>query len=139
MNRFIVSLSILASLTAIQGYGQSTDVYPVYKEKFPDEPAVYVDHSEVLNIVVNGDSLRIFADVSEDLLVLKEQSDMFTGKRVYGSHFTQVENIRAKTLIWDKNRYKEMNVSDFKKNSDRDRGIFYDDSYYYSFNFPAVA
>ncbi|HEY3402681.1 MAG TPA: transglutaminase-like domain-containing protein, partial [Ohtaekwangia sp.] len=47
--------------------------------------------------------------------------------------------IRAKTLIWDKNRYKEMNVSDFKKNSDRDRGIFYDDSYYYSFNFPAVA
>jgi hypothetical protein len=30
-------------------------------------------------------------------------------------------------------------VSDFKKNSDRDRGIFYDDSYYYSFDFPAVA
>lgn len=137
MIRFFLLLMSACLATGL--YGQSADVYQVYKEKFPDEPAVYVDHSEMLNILVEGDSLRIFADVYEDLLLLKEQGDMFSGKRVYGSHFTHVENIKAKTLIWDKNRYKEMNVSDFKKNSDRDRGIFYDDSYYYSFNFPAVA
>lgn len=132
-------LSMILACMAITLFGQSSDVYQQYKEKFPDEPAVYIDHSETLSILVNGDSLRVFADVNEDLLLLKEQSDVFSGKRVYGSHFTQVENIKAKTLIWDKNRYNEMNVSDFKKNSDRDRGIFYDDSYYYSFNFPAVA
>lgn len=132
-------LSMILACMATTLFGQSSDVYQQYKEKFPDEPAVYIDHSETLNILVNGDSLRVFADVNEDLLLLKEQSDVFSGKRVYGSHFTQVENIKAKTLIWDKNRYNEMNVSDFKKNSDRDRGIFYDDSYYYSFNFPAVA
>jgi len=50
-----------------------------------------------------------------------------------------VKDIKAKTLVWDKSRFKEMTVSDFKKNSDRDDGIFYDDSYYYSFKYPSVA
>ena len=59
--------------------------------------------------------------------------------RVYGSHFNQVKDIKAKTLVWDKSRFKEMAVSDFKKNNDRDAGIFYDDSYYYSFKYPSVA
>jgi hypothetical protein len=47
--------------------------------------------------------------------------------------------MKAKTLIWDKNKYKEVNVSGFKKNSGRDDGIFFDDSYYYSFDYPSVA
>src|SRR5689334_15527885 len=127
MTRIFFLFTILVCMASTL-LGQSSDVYQLYKEKFPDEPAVYIDHSETLSILVDGDSLRVFADVNEDLLLLKEQSDVFSGKRVYGSHFTQVENIKAKTLIWDKNRYNEMNVSDFKKNSDRDRGIFYDDS-----------
>ncbi len=118
---------------------QSSDVWQQFKDKFPDEPAVFVERSEVLNIIPTGDSLRAYLDVTEDVLHLKEQTDMFSGKRVYGSHFNQVANIKAKTLVWDKNRYKEMNVSNFKKNSDRSAGIFYDDSYYYSFDFPSVA
>ena len=115
---------------------QSSDVWQQFKDKFPDEPAVFVERSEVLNIIPTGDSLRAYLDVTEDVLHLKEQTDMFSGKRVYGSHFNQVANIKAKTLVWDKNRYKEMNVSNFKKNIDRSAGIFYDDSYYYSFDFP---
>ena len=129
---------LLLGVLPLIGSGQSKDVYEYYKTRFPDEPAIYLERSEVMNIIVEGDSLRVFSDNSEDLLLLKEQADIFSGKRVYGSHFNKVDNLKAKTLIWDKNRYKEMNVSDFKKNSDRDQGIFYDDSYYYSFNFPAV-
>jgi transglutaminase-like putative cysteine protease len=92
-----------------------------------------------LSILLEKDSLKVFTEVTEDLLVLKEQAEMFVNKKVYGSHFNQVKNIAAKTLVWDKNRYRSMDVSDFKKNSDRDKGIFFDDSYYYSFNFPSVA
>src|SRR5687767_10704297 len=118
---------------------QSTDLWTDLKGKYREEPAVFVDRSEVLNINIEKDSLRIFADVTEDILHLKEQTDGFSGKRVYGSHFNQVGNIKAKTLVWEKNRYKEIDVSSFKKNSDVDRGIFYDDSYYYTFDYPAVA
>lgn len=139
MNVRNVLLAVVLTTIAGDLCGQSSDVWQSLKDKFPDEPAVYVERTEVLNIQVEGDSLKIFSDVSEDMLHLKEQTDVFSGKRVYGSHFSQVNNIKARTLVWEKNRYKEMNVTDFKKNSDRDRGIFYDDSYYYSFNFPAVA
>lgn len=137
MKRVVVVLALISS--AFMAQAQSEDVYQQYKEKFPDEPAVYVEHSEVLNLVVEGDSLRVFTDVVEDMVLLKEQADLFADKRVYGSHFTRVENLKAKTLVWEKTRYREMNVSTFKKNSDRDQGIFYDDSYYYSFTFPAAA
>ena len=134
----VLFCSLMLCIVPSLGICQSKDVYEYYKSKFPDESAVYLERSEVMNIVVEGDSLRVFSDNSEDLLLLKEQADVFSGKRVYGSHFNKVDNLKAKTLVWDKNKYKEMVVSDFKKNNDRDEGIFYDDSYYYSFNFPAV-
>lgn len=137
MNRIMSGIMLVMGLHAV--HAQTTDVYQYYKDKFPDEPAVYVERSEVMNLVVDGDSLRAFTDVKEELVLLKEQADLFADKRVYGSHFTRVENLKAKTLVWDKNRYREMTVSSFKKNSDVDRGIFYDDSYYYSFTFPAAA
>ena len=131
----IILTGILIVSCILASRAQSTDLWQQFKEKFPDEPAVFIERSEVLNITPDGDSLRAFVDVSEDVLHLKEQTDMLSGKRVYGSHFNQVANIKAKTLVWDKNRYKEMVVSNFKKNSDRSAGIFYDDSYYYSFDF----
>jgi len=135
----IILTGILIASCIVAGRAQSTDLWQQFKEKFPDEPAVFIERSEVLNITPDGDSLRAFLDVREDVLHLKEQTDMLSGKRVYGSHFNQVANIKAKTLVWDKNRYKEMVVSNFKKNSDRSAGIFYDDSYYYSFDFPSIA
>ena len=118
---------------------QESDLLKLYKAKFPDAPAVFVERSELLSILVKNDSLEIFADVSEDMLHLKEQTDVYSAGRVYGSHFTQVKDLKAKTLIWDKNKFKEMHVTEFKKNNDQDDGIFYDDSYNYSFNFPSVS
>jgi transglutaminase-like putative cysteine protease len=136
--KVFITVMMMLTLTGVS-YGQQGDVWQYFRDKFPDEPAVFVERSEVQNIMVKGDSLEIFSDVKEDILHLKEQTDYLSGKRVYGSHFTQVDNLKARTLVWDRNRYKEMDVTSFKKNSDRDRGIFYDDSYYYSFNFPSVA
>ena len=134
------SLALLITLCFFQqGLAQNSDVYKTMKSKFPEDPAVFVERSEVLSILLKNDSLEIFTDISEDKLHLKEQSDVYASGRVYGSHFNQVKDIKAKTLVWDKSRFKEMAVSDFKKNSDRDDGIFYDDSYYYSFKYPSVA
>ena len=120
-------------------YSQTSELFQTYKNQYPDEPAIYLNRSETLSILLEKDSLKVFTEVNEDLLVLKEQAEMFVNKKVYGSHFNQVKNIAAKTLVWDKNRYKSMEVSEFKKNSDRDKGVFFDDSYNYSFNFPSVA
>ncbi|MBL0742518.1 transglutaminase-like domain-containing protein [Chryseolinea lacunae] len=131
---FTIAVCVVASASA-----QNSDLYKSLKEKFPDDPAVFVTREETVTLQLKEDSLLVFSDVSEDILHLKEQSEVYSSGRVYGSHFNQVKDIKAKTLVWDRSRYKEMNVSDFKKNSDRDAGVFYDDSYYYSFNYPSVS
>lgn len=120
-------------------YAQDADLWQALKKSYPEDPAVFIDRSEVLNLQVEGDSLKVYSDVNEDIMHLKEHTEAYSGRKVYGSHFSQVADIKAKTLVWDRNKYREVGVSDFKKNSDRDRGIFYDDSYYYSFDFPSVA
>lgn len=140
MNRYFVFISVSILLTnVVVGFGQDAQMWENLKKQYSDEPAVFIDRSEVLNISVEGDSLKVFTDVSEDLMHLKEQTEAYSGRKVHGSHFSEVADLKARTLVWDRNRYREVDVSDFKKNSDRDRGIFYDDSYYYSFDFPSVA
>ena len=109
------------------------------QQKYPGEPAVYLERSETLSIIPQGDSLAIYSDVFEDILYLKEQSEMFAGRRVHGSHFMEVENLKAKTLVWEKSRHRELSVSNFARKFDTDEGIFYDDSYYYAVSFPSVA
>lgn len=139
MNKNICPLLVFLLSVCHVVAAQYGDLYKRVKSKYQDDPAVFVERSEVLSIIPKEDSLEISVDVFEDMIHLKENADAFSAGRVYGSHFTQVKSIKAKTLVWDRSRFREMNVSDFKKNSDRDAGIFYDDSYYYSFNYPSVA
>lgn len=139
MKKPILLLLKVALIAAPSAYAQDADLWQSLKNRYPEEPAVFIERSEELNISVEGDSLRIVNDVKEEIMHLKEQTEAYSGRKVYGSHFSHVADIKAKTLVWDRNRYREVDVSDFKKNSDRDRGIFYDDSYYYTFDFPSVA
>jgi transglutaminase-like putative cysteine protease len=121
------------------GLGQDADQWQQLKQKYPGEAAVYLERSETLSIIPKGDSLNVYSDVFEDILYLKEQSEIFANRRVHGSHFTEVEDLKAKTLVWEKSRHKELTVSNFARKFDTDDGIFYDDSYYYSVSFPSVA
>ena len=135
----IYLIGLVFSLShAVTAQGQESDLYKLYKSKFPDAPAIFVERSEQLNILIDGDSLVVYSDVLEDMLHLKAQTDVYSSGKVYGSHFSQVQDLKAKTLVWERNKFKEMQVKDFRKNSDRDAGIFYDDSYNYTFSFPSV-
>ena len=132
--RFSLLLLIFPSL----GYSQN-DQWQQLKDKYPGEPAVFIDRSETVTLQVKGDSLEAYSDVFEDILYLKEQSEVFANRQVHGSHFSEVGEIKAKTLVWDKSKHREMSVANFAKKFDTGDGIFYDDSYYYSFSFPSVA
>src|SRR6185436_14819823 len=134
-NLILVSVVLFPSLVL----SQTNELFQKFKKQYPDEPAVYLNRSEVLSILVEKDSLKVFSEKAEDLLILKEQAETFASRKVYGSLFNQVRDLSAKTMAWEKGRYKPMEVFDFKKNSDRDRGIFFDDSYNYSLNFSLVA
>jgi hypothetical protein len=137
-NAYLIILASFFCLTNINA--QTQDVYTKLSAKYPDDPAVFVDRSEVMTITVEKDSLKITADNFEDVLHLKNQTNDFISKKVYGSHFTNVSGLKARTLVWEKEKYREVNVSSFKKSNERaDHSIFYDDSYYYAFDYPSIA
>lgn len=135
------SFTIL-SVIFLWGYaalGQSGQVSEEIKKRFPDESVVFLERSATLNFSLEGDSLKAHTDIYEDLLHLKNQTDGYTNRKVYGSSFTKVDNLRAKTLVWEKNRYREVPVTGWTKSSKPGDHVFYDDSYYYTFNYPSVA
>lgn len=133
-----VSFCVIFLIIPFFVFAQKIDQWTELKSKYPDQPAVYMDRSETLTLSVKGDSIEAYTDVFEDMLYLKEKSEVLADRRVHGSHFNEVGDIKAKTLVWDKSRHKELSVSDFAKKFDTDDGIFYDDSYYYAFTFPSV-
>ncbi|HEY8511240.1 MAG TPA: transglutaminase domain-containing protein [Cyclobacteriaceae bacterium] len=138
-NTVKASLIAAACMLAVVLNAQDNDLWQQISAKYPGEPAVYIERSETLSIIPRGDSLVVYSDVFDDILYLKEPTEMMASRRVHGSHFTEVENLKAKTLVWEKSRHKEVPVSNFARKFDTDDGIFHDDSYYYSVSFPAVA
>lgn len=129
----------MMTITPVVGWSQGSDVWNKMREKFPTEAAVYVERSELLNLVLEGDSIKAWNELTQDILLLKDFAGSAPDRRIYGHGFCEISDVKAKTLVWDKNRYREMNVSGFKKNDSQSDGVFYDDSYYISFNFPAIA
>lgn len=137
MKVFIVCCFIsLSALTA-----NSQELTESIRTKYPHESAVYLENRSVVEILVDGDSLRIMNVVDEEILHLKDQSEFYGNKKVYGSHFSNVTKIEAKTLIREtnKDKYRIEKVTDFKKNSNAGGSVFYDDSYFYAFDFPSIA
>ena len=51
MNKLIAGIFFCVGVTTIV-YGQESDLLKQYKGKFPDAPAVFVERSEVLSILV---------------------------------------------------------------------------------------
>jgi transglutaminase-like putative cysteine protease len=135
------SLSLSFLLFACVGASGQTisDVEQNIRATYPDRSAVFVEQSATLTLSIEGDSLKAYSDMFDDIIFLKDVPDSYSKGRIYGSHFSRIENIKAKTLVWEKNRYRELPVTDFKRNSDVGDNVFYDDRYYISFNYPAVA
>lgn len=144
MTKYSIDLRLALSACVVwwsagQACGQAPDVWKKAKDVFSDAPAVYLKRSHDLNLVVEGDSLIASTEVVEDVIHLRENTGSVAQNRVYGNHFSEVSGLKASTLVWDKNRYRENDVTAFRKNSNRDQSIFFDDSYYYSFDYPSVS
>ena len=81
--------SLVIAVCGFTGASAQSDLYKTLKQKFPDDPAVFVERSEVLTIQLKDDSLQVFTDVSEDILHLKEQSEAYASVACTGRTLTR--------------------------------------------------
>ena len=132
--------TILAALLLIssQLIAQSPKVFETYTEKYPEEMAVYLQYNREVHINIKGDTLHVTTENYNDLLHLKPRSKALAKDKVYLSEFKEILSLEAKTLVPNKNKYKEVPVTKFIEKNEQSSGVFYDDFRSKSFVYPSV-
>lgn len=126
--------ALLLLLFGVEVFSQESDLFVKYK----DQVAVYTDRSETLVLSIVGDSLKARSEISSELFMLKEAPESYYTNKIYGSYFSEISELKAKTLIPDKGKYKSFEVKEFKRNTEVDEGIFFNDSYNITYQFPGA-
>lgn len=134
---WVVLLIIIGLSPVVQA--QNPDIFEQMKAKYPDEMGVYLDLRDEVMLDIDGDSILATVDSYQDLLLLDERSKGGAKDKVYLSHFKELLELEAATLVPVKNKYKTIKVKEFKEKSEMSSGIFYDDFRSKTFVYPAIA
>ncbi len=135
----ILSLAFLPFLVQAGGDDPETE-FRLLKEKYADYPIVSLLKQQDVTIVPdeNGVPIIHIKELNVEMILSENGADLSASKEYFSSK-TNVKKLKAYSLVPDKNRYKKIEVNDFRKSSEFDDNLFYDDTYCYSFNFPAAA
>lgn len=109
-----------------------------YTELYPSESVVMLHKNETVDYTFRNDSLIAIITVYEETLYLSDNSAWYTSDQVYSSTFSEVQDLQAYTLIPDKRKYNQVNVSEFKESFDKSSFIFFDDTKLITFTYPGV-
>lgn len=131
----ITGISFLISSAV---FSQPAEELKKYQAKYPGEPAIYVSNEEHVVINVKKGELEIYSKTHEDLLLMQDNSTMYSDGSVAYSGWTPLTDISAKTLVPDGTKYRSVEVSDFKTNDVMDGNIFHDDSKEKTFYYPSL-
>jgi len=123
----------------IQLFAQSKSIYEEGKREHPDKMAIYLEHARSVEISLsNRDSLEIISEDFFDMLHLNQRSNVFAEDKVFSSHFVEIQDLEAKTLVPQKNKYNTLEVENFETRDARSDGVFFDDSKLISFYYPGI-
>lgn len=133
---FLTTL-LLALVSA--ALSQPAEDYSSLKALFPDQPAVYTQRSEVVEIFNSekeGVSMRV--EDHDELFILADDALPFAPGMEYFNSTYAIEKIKAYTMIPSGKKYKTMEVKDFKKTTEMSNSVFFDDQQAYKYTYPAV-
>ena len=135
MRAICISMFLLATVST---YSQNRQFYSELKKKYASENAVYVIRKENAVIELENNSPVIYSNIYEELLLLTDQTNDYLEREIYMGNFSSIQNIDARSLIPDGDKYKTIKVKDFKVTNEIAEGEFYDDEKAYKFTYPGV-
>lgn len=135
-------VAILTSILLVQvlvAWCQPTEDYATFKAKYPDQPAVYSQRSEEVEIQNSTkDGLGIKVKDNDHLLILADDALPFASGVEYFSASYNIEKLRAYTMVPAGKKYRTMEVKDYTKTSEMSSDIFFDDQQAFKYTYPAV-
>lgn len=127
----------LMSLASVLQNNPAKEIEALQKQ-FPDENAVFTKKYEDYDISIVGDSLVIKVTHFEEMAIIGDNAAPYARDQVYTSSFSQAKNVNANTLTPNKRKWDKIPVTEFRNVSDNDNSVFYDDSEFITFTYPAV-
>ncbi|MBA3899255.1 MAG: transglutaminase domain-containing protein [Bacteroidetes bacterium] len=124
-------------------YGNSAFCQPAIEYKrnqanFPGAPVIFVNKKEHLHIDVIKGELKIYADIFEENMYMDSRAGHFAEESVSFSNFHEIKDLKAATLVPQKNSYSEIKVKDFVTSDKMSRSVFYDGARSISFMYPSL-
>lgn len=131
-------IALLIGILMAAGPADPLKEIEALRKQFPDETVVFTKKYEHYDFRVVGDSLVIKVKHEEEMAFLGDNVAPYAKDQVYTSSFSKAGNVVAQTLNPGKRKWEPTLVTEFRNIADGDNSIFYDDSEYISFTFPAV-
>ena len=108
----------------------------VFSQDFSNEDYIYLKRHEHIKIELKKNKFNIIQDVSEQAEFLTSNSLFYANEYIGYSNFSEIKDIEAFTFIPSTN--KKIKVDYFETKQHFDNMVFYDDTEYTNFVFPAV-
>jgi transglutaminase-like putative cysteine protease len=113
--------------------------FSALKAKYPGNPFVSVLQKRDVTIVPDENGVPLMrVKYTQIEMILSENGADFSESKEYFNSKTDVKKFEAYSLVPNQNKYKKIDVPKITKSTEFGDHLYYDDSYCYSFNFPAT-
>ncbi len=137
-----IIILILVSAPAVEGKQIShtpKEEFSALKIKYLNNPIVSV--SQKRNILIRLDKNRVpvihIKDEQQEMILSQNGAEISEGKSYFNPQY-QVKKIKAYSLVPEKNDYRKIPVTKFTKSVEFDDQYYFDDTFSYTYNFPAT-
>ncbi len=114
-----------------------SEEYSFYKTQFNDQPVVDLKDHQFLEIRIKDNDVLIQYDDYSEMMYLDRRAKFNTESSIEYSFFSQLKDIEAYSLSFERGKYRKNKVSDFQE-SDVTSRTFYDDIKEVKFIYPKL-
>ncbi|MDT0647802.1 DUF3857 domain-containing protein [Zunongwangia sp. F260] len=130
-------LFFIVALTTCTGYSQYSPEFDTYKTKYPNAKLVRLNQETAIEVGLKNGEIEILQHFVEEDLYLDESATYNSGQDLSFSAFFEMQEVEAYSLNFERGKYREYKVENYKEKDDLDRS-FYDDAKSLNFIYPKL-
>jgi transglutaminase-like putative cysteine protease len=109
------------------------------QQVFPDKLAVFSNINRAVEIGYKKDVLYAENNEVSEMMIFNDNANgLYNKHKVFHSSFNELKKVEAYTAVPEGNSARKIKVTDFKTQSSRSDGVFYDDHKETSFDYPRI-
>ncbi|WP_245583708.1 DUF3857 domain-containing protein [Salinimicrobium xinjiangense] len=137
LKKYKAVLFLVAGLSGIQATAQLAPEVELYRQKHVNAHVVRLNQETRLDISLNSGNLQIAQHHLEEDLYLSDAAVNNSRRSLNFSSFFEMGDIKASSFLFEKNKFREYKVEDYRQKDELDNS-FHDDTKSVNFIFPGL-